>query len=207
MFAAPYRPAGNHAGGFLFAGRNSTCAGVKVNMPSRLGLAWLILHLSASAQGQVPSKVVMLTDSGSSISKDIVASPDDRLGSGLGVMPSHKGDASFRSQPFNLELRQHKFWDRKNILLHGTAAAAAAADFWTTRRAITRGSRELNPLARPFARSSAAFAAYKAGSWGTYLSLSYLFHRKGWHRLERILPVVAISTDSATVGFNLKRTF
>jgi len=100
--------------------------------------------------------------------------------------------------------REHKFWDHRNILLHAAAAGAAAADFWTTRRALSRGSLERNPLARPFAQTDAGFAAYKAGSWGTYLGLAYLSHRKGWHRLERVLPFVAITTDGTAVGINLK---
>jgi hypothetical protein len=109
-------------------------------------------------------------------------------------------------QPFPRE-SHHQFWDRKNILLHGGSAVAAAADFCTTRRTIARGGHELNPLARPFAGSNASFAVYKAGSWGTYLGLSYFFHRRGWHRLERILPLLSMSTDGAAIGFNLKRSF
>ncbi len=101
----------------------------------------------------------------------------------------------------------HEFWDRGNITLYSAAAAAAAADFWTTRRVMANGGHEKNPLARPFAGSDATFAAYKAANVGGYLGLSYLFHRKGWHQLERILPMVAISTDGAAAGFNLKVDF
>ncbi len=72
---------------------------------------------------------------------------------------------------------------------------------------MANGGHEKNPLARPFAGSDATFAAYKAANVGGYLGLSYLFHRKGWHQLERILPMVAISTDGAAAGFNLKVNF
>jgi len=105
------------------------------------------------------------------------------------------------------EYSDHRFWDRTNIMLHSTTAAAAIADFWTTRRIVSCGGRERNPLARPFAGSDGAFAAYKAASWASYLGISYLFHRKGWHRLERMFPLVAISADGTAVGFNFRLIF
>ncbi len=107
---------------------------------------------------------------------------------------------------FRAEPAQHGFWDRKNLILYGAAAALAAGDFWSTRRSMSRGGRELNPLARPFAGSDAGFAAYKAGNLGAYVAVGYLFHRKGWHRLERFLPFIAICTDGAAVSSNLRQT-
>ena len=101
----------------------------------------------------------------------------------------------------------HKFWDRTNWVLYGAAATAAAADFSTTRHAVAHGGRELNPLAQPFAGSDAGFAAYKVASLGSYLGLSYLFHRKGWHKLERFVPVIAIGADSTAASLNRKRSF
>ena len=103
--------------------------------------------------------------------------------------------------------QQHKFWDHKTKFLFGSAAALVVADVWTTRRIISRGGHEFNPMARPFAGSDAAFAAYRASSWGVYLGLSYLCHRKGWHRLEIIVPAVLISIDGAAVANNLARVF
>ena len=105
------------------------------------------------------------------------------------------------------EYSDRKFWNRTNIMLHSATAAAAAADFYTTRRIVSCGGRERNPLARPFAGSDGAFAAYKAASWASYLGISYLFYRKGWHRLERMFPLVAISADGTAVGFNFRLIF
>jgi len=103
--------------------------------------------------------------------------------------------------------QQHKFWDHKKKFLFGGAAALVVADVWTTRRIISRGGHEFNPVARPFAGSDAAFAAYRASSWGAYLGLTYLCHRKGWHRLEIIVPAVLISIDGAAIANNLARVF
>ncbi len=114
----------------------------------------------------------------------------------------------WQSRPLTRSLPSgHKFWSRINGVLYGAAATAAAADFWTTRHAVSHGGRELNPLARPFAGSDALFAAYKVGSVGSYLGLSYLFHRKGWHKLERFVPVIAIAADSTAAVLNRKRSF
>ena len=117
------------------------------------------------------------------------------------------GELPVRPSPFRVESREHRFWDGKNKLLYSAAAAAAAADFWTTRRAISRGAREMNPIARPFAGNDAAFAAYKAGNWGTYLALGYVCHRQRWHRLERILPLISISFDGTAAGLNIRKPF
>lgn len=112
--------------------------------------------------------------------------------------------ASAQERP---NLGEHKFWDRTNILLYSTTAAVATADFWTTRRAISRGASELNPLAEPFAGSDGAFAAYKLATLSGYVGLGYLFHRKGWHSLERAAPVVAIATDGTAAALNLRIAF
>lgn len=106
-----------------------------------------------------------------------------------------------------LRVQPHKFWDQTNIVLYSATAAAATADFWTTRHAISNGGRELNPIARPFAGSDASFAAYKASSVASYIGVSYLFHRAGWHKLERVFPVVAAASDGTAVGFNLRVNF
>ena len=103
--------------------------------------------------------------------------------------------------------REHKFWDRTNTMLFGATAAAAAADFWTTRHLVSRGARELNPIARPFAGSDAAFAAYKASSVASHVGLSYFLHRRGRHKLERVLPIVAVSIDGTATSFNFRYVF
>ncbi len=186
---------------------SNTLFSTKAQTLKRLMVAWVLLCAPLLAQEQDSYPVQEISSPASTASERVPATATDSASTKPGTPAVGRGEANGLSQPFRLESREHKFWDRKNILLHSAAAAAAAADFWTTRRAISRGGRELSPLARPFAGGSAAFAAYKAGSWGTYLGLSYLFHRKGWHRLEHIMPAVEIATDGAAVGFNLRGAF
>jgi len=92
------------------------------------------------------------------------------------------------------------------VLLSATGALTAA-DFWTTRRVISNARRERNPLAAPFARSDAGFAAYKVGTVGRYLGLGYFCQSRGRHKLERIVPIVSIASDGAAVGVNVTRVF
>lgn len=103
--------------------------------------------------------------------------------------------------------REHVFWDQTNIILHSAVATVAATDFWTTRRVMSRGGTELNPLARPFASSDGTFAAFKMGNVATCVGLSYVLHRRGWHRWERLLPAVAIASDGIATSLNLRVRF
>lgn len=100
--------------------------------------------------------------------------------------------------------RVHKFWDRENLLLQSLAGASAAADLWSTRRAISRGAVEANPFAQPISRSNAGLAALKMAGWGANLALCHLAHRKGWHKLERIIPVVSIAANGAAAAHNFR---
>jgi hypothetical protein len=46
----------------------------------------------------------------------------------------------------------------------------------------------MNPIARPFVGTKAGGAAYSAGSFGLLAGAMYVAHKKGHHKLERILP-------------------
>lgn len=46
--------------------------------------------------------------------------------------------------------KTHKFWDKQNRLLFTSVAALNVADFAVTRNGLQSGSRELNPVTRPF---------------------------------------------------------
>lgn len=83
----------------------------------------------------------------------------------------------------------HKFWDSKNRLLFFTVAALSTADFAVTRNNLVDGGRELNPLVRPFAGSTAGLAASFSAQTAGVIGISYVFHRNGHHRLERITSI------------------
>ncbi|HET7440179.1 MAG TPA: hypothetical protein VFJ47_02670 [Terriglobales bacterium] len=97
----------------------------------------------------------------------------------------------------------HKFWDRKNKLLFAAAAASNAADFAVTYSNLQNGGKELNPVTRVFAGSTAGLAANFAGETAGVVGLSYFFHKTGHHKLERLTSIVNISSSSFAVGYSL----
>jgi hypothetical protein len=120
-----------------------------------------------------------------------------------GIIPV-KTAGKFAGSPFQTEYREHKFWDRTNIILQGAGGAAAAVDYWSTRRLLTGDGYEANPIVQPFANSAAGLAAFKAGSWGASLGISYLLHRSGHHKLERLIPAFNIVMNGAAATHNLR---
>src|SRR6266498_834978 len=89
---------------------------------------------------------------------------------------------------------EHKYWDNKNRVLFSAAAALNAADFVVTRANLQSGGQELNPVVRVFGHSTAGLAVNFAGETAAALSLSYLFHKTGHHKLERAVYLVNIGT-------------
>ena len=107
------------------------------------------------------------------------------------------------SNPVRLAPEQHKFWDAENTALFSTVAAFSAADFVVTRDNLSHGGRELNPLTRPFAGSTAALAANFAGETAGVIGVSYLFHKTGHHKLERAVSLVNIGSSVGAVSFGM----
>jgi hypothetical protein len=102
----------------------------------------------------------------------------------------------------------HDFLDHGNKIRMGILAGVIAADGIST-QAILNGQggarwREMNPLARPFVNRGAPgqFAASALG-FGFSLGTSYLFHRTGHHRLEKLMLDAAIGVETAVVANNL----
>ena len=97
----------------------------------------------------------------------------------------------------------HKFWDKQNKFLFIAAGAGAAADFAVTRANLQSGGRELNPMVRPFAHSSAGLAMNFAGETAAVISLSYFFHKTGHHKMERAVSVVNIASSMGAASFGV----
>ena len=97
----------------------------------------------------------------------------------------------------------HKFWDRENQMLFATTAALCAADFSVTHMNLSNGGRELNPLVRPFAANSATLASNFVAQTAGVVAISYLFHRTGHHRFERLAPVANVAASAFAVGYGL----
>jgi hypothetical protein len=98
---------------------------------------------------------------------------------------------------------EHKYWDKKNRMLFSAAAALNVADFVVTRSNLQSGGQELNPVVRVFGHSTAGLAANFAGETAAALSLSYLFHKTGHHKLERAVYLVNLGTSTGAVSFGL----
>lgn len=97
----------------------------------------------------------------------------------------------------------HRFFDSVNLALTGVEGGALLADGITTQHALNRCPTvcwEADPFARPFVE--AGWTGQIAGGTlfvAAEVGLRYLLHRKGHHRLERLLPfvLIAYSTTSA----------
>jgi hypothetical protein len=100
----------------------------------------------------------------------------------------------------------HRFFDHGNRLRAGILAGLVAADGISTQK-ILHGAgqwREMNPLARPFVNQGASgqLAASVLG-YGFSLGTSYLLHRTGHHKLEKLMLDASIGVEAETVSSNL----
>ena len=88
---------------------------------------------------------------------------------------------------------EHNFWDRQQKLALMVHGAMRVADTTKTCRELAHGGREVwIPT-----QSCAGIAAWNAGSVGVALGVGWLFHKYGFHRLERITPWVGTSASAA----------
>lgn len=97
----------------------------------------------------------------------------------------------------------HRYWDPKNRFLLVTAAALSAGDFCITRSNLKAGGRELNPVTRLFGSSSPGLALNFSLETGSVIGASYLLHRTGHHRLERITAIVNIAGSVGAVSYGV----
>lgn len=100
-------------------------------------------------------------------------------------------------------IQEHRFWDRANVVLFASSAALSAADFAVTRQNLQSGGRELNPVVRVFGRSTPALALNFAGETVGGIGLSYFFHKKGHHHLERMVSAFNIATSAGAVAYGV----
>ena len=83
----------------------------------------------------------------------------------------------------------HRFFDFRNSLALCAAAVSLSADALSTQQGLSYpGFYEVNPVARPFVKTSGGAAVYSAGSLALLAGGMYLAHRGHHHKLERILP-------------------
>ena len=102
------------------------------------------------------------------------------------------------------EAPSHRFWDRENSMLFAATVLTSAGDFVVTRSNLQAGGQELNPIARVFSGSTAGLAVNFVGETAGVTGLSYLFHKTGHHRLERLAPMLNIGASSYAIAYGLK---
>jgi hypothetical protein len=100
----------------------------------------------------------------------------------------------------------HKFFDRGNNIRMGILAGLVAADGISTQEILNSGGhwREMNPLARPFVSKGAPgqLAASVLG-YGFSVGTSYLLHKTGHHKLEKLMLDASIGVETETLTSNL----
>ena len=99
----------------------------------------------------------------------------------------------------------HSFWDRENCALFAATGATATADFFVTHANLASGGRELNPTTRLFTGSTPMLASNFALQTAGVIGVSYLFHKTGHHKLERLTSILNTSASSGAVIFDLTR--
>lgn len=102
------------------------------------------------------------------------------------------------------EAPSHRFWDRENSILFATSAAFSTADFVVTRNNLRNGGQELNPVTRIFSGSTAGLAVNFAGETAGVVAVSYLLHKTGHHRIERVVSILNIGSSAGAVMFDLR---
>ncbi len=98
--------------------------------------------------------------------------------------------------------QSHRFWDTENKLLFAGVAATNSADFTLTYQNLQSGGKELNPLTRIFAGSTAGLAINFAGETAATMGISYFFHKTGHHRLERATSSAAMAISMQAVVYS-----
>lgn len=96
----------------------------------------------------------------------------------------------------------HRFFHKENTWLFAGVAMARTSDFVSTRNFRGRGRDEIL-LNNHVVDNTPGFVAVQAGGVATSIALSYLFHRKGHHKLERWVSILHISVS----GFGAVRNF
>jgi hypothetical protein len=100
------------------------------------------------------------------------------------------------------ELEQHHFFDRSNVMLWSSVAVAHAMDCDSTWKMLDSGAGREIELPPALAKSRPGMTLFSVGVVGAQIGSSYLLHRMGWHRMERLTSAVHASATAATAFHN-----
>jgi hypothetical protein len=97
----------------------------------------------------------------------------------------------------------HRFWDRENMVLFAAVGGMAGADFYVTHANLASGGRELNPVTRVLSGSTPGLATNFALETGSMIGVSYLLHKTGHHKLERIASMMNVASSAGAITYGL----
>lgn len=106
--------------------------------------------------------------------------------------------------PLKTQVRDHKFFDKTNIILFTTAGVGRGLDCYSTWRFRNMGFQEA-VLTNNFVDNKPLFAAYSAGAVGANIGVSYILHRLHQHKLERAVTMIHIGYSFRYDALNLTR--
>jgi hypothetical protein len=96
----------------------------------------------------------------------------------------------------------HRFFDKPNILLWSSVAAAHAMDSDSTWKMLDSGNGREAELPTSLAQSRVQMTLFSVGVVGAQIGGSYILHRMGWHRVERWASAVHAATTGVTAIHN-----
>jgi hypothetical protein len=116
--------------------------------------------------------------------------------------PAAPPAAPSASAAHQVEIPQHRFFDRTNTLLFSGVAVFRGLDYASTRNMQARGREEIL-LPDDVVNNSVAFASVEAGGALASMGISYILHRTGHHKLERWMSIGHIGVT----GFGVARNY
>lgn len=97
----------------------------------------------------------------------------------------------------------HPFMSKGNLALWAADGAAKAFDGAATGRVMSGpGAVEHDPIARPFVTNTPGQIAYFSASLAGDIAISYLFHKTGHHKLEKVVMLIGIGNSAACAGYS-----
>ncbi|HXN22624.1 MAG TPA: hypothetical protein VOA41_07775 [Candidatus Dormibacteraeota bacterium] len=90
----------------------------------------------------------------------------------------------------------HRFWDRQNAWWFAGVGTSRALDYSSTLNMRRRGRQEIL-LNNEIVDNHPLFAGVEAAGTVASMGVSYLFHRTGHHRLERLTSIIHVGVTTA----------
>ena len=97
----------------------------------------------------------------------------------------------------------HPFLDKTNLALFASVAAGRTMDLISTWQFRRHGLNE-GELSNGFVDNKPLFATYSASLVAGQISASYVFHRLGWHRVERLGTIIHTGVVTEAVIHNYR---